>query len=65
MPGLPGVVIGRNERIAWGVTNVGADVEDLYLLEEVEGRGYRYKGRVVPYGVREEVIRVKGEGKRC
>ncbi|AAS82314.1 penicillin acylase family protein [Thermus thermophilus] len=60
LPGLPGVVIGRNERIAWGVTNVGADVEDLYLLEEVEGRGYRYKGRVVPYGVREEVIRVKG-----
>jgi len=60
LPGLPGIVIGRNERIAWGVTNVGADVEDLYLLEEVEGRGYRYKGRVVPYGVREERIRVKG-----
>lgn len=50
MPGLPGIVIGRNDRIAWGVTNVGADVEDLYLLEEVEGRGYRYKGRVVLRG---------------
>jgi len=60
LPGVPGIVIGRNERIAWGVTNVGADVQDLYLLEDVEGKGYRYKGQVVPYRVREERIRVKG-----
>ena len=59
LPGVPGIVIGRNERIAWGVTNVGADVQDLYVMEEAPG-GYRYKGRVVPYGLREEVIRVKG-----
>ncbi|WP_167481957.1 penicillin acylase family protein [Thermus caldilimi] len=60
LPGVPGIVIGRNNRIAWGVTNVGADVQDLYLLEDVGGRGYRYKGQVVPYRVREERIRVKG-----
>ncbi|MBD0370558.1 MAG: penicillin acylase family protein [Pyrinomonadaceae bacterium] len=30
-PGLPGVVIGHNERIAWGFTNVGPDVADVYL----------------------------------
>ncbi|WP_038049282.1 penicillin acylase family protein [Thermus caliditerrae] len=60
LPGVPGIVIGRNERIAWGVTNVGADVQDLYLLEDVGGKGYRYKGQVVPYRVREERIRVKG-----
>lgn len=30
-PGLPGVVIGHNERIAWGFTNVGPDVQDLYV----------------------------------
>ncbi|APD09180.1 MULTISPECIES: penicillin acylase family protein [Thermus] len=59
LPGVPGIVIGRNERIAWGVTNVGADVQDLYLLEEV-GTGYRYRGQVLPYRVREEVIRIKG-----
>ena len=29
--GLPGVIIGHNERIAWGFTNVGPDVQDLYL----------------------------------
>ncbi|GLV48072.1 penicillin acylase [Thermus sp. LT1-2-5] len=60
LPGVPGIVIGRNQRIAWGVTNVGADVQDLYLLEEVGSGGYRYRGQVVPYRVREEVIRVKG-----
>ena len=58
-PGLPGIVIGRNDRIAWGVTNMGADVQDLYVLEEAEG-GYRYQGAIRPYRVREEVIRVKG-----
>jgi penicillin amidase len=31
MPGLPGVVIGHNDRIAWGFTNVGPDVQDLYV----------------------------------
>ncbi|GAA6750305.1 penicillin acylase family protein [Thermus antranikianii] len=60
LPGVPGIVIGRNDRIAWGVTNVGADVQDLYLLEDVEGKGYRYKGQVLPYRVREERIRIKG-----
>ncbi|PWT81953.1 MAG: penicillin acylase family protein, partial [Acidobacteria bacterium] len=29
--GLPGVVIGHNDHIAWGFTNVGPDVQDLYL----------------------------------
>jgi len=31
LPGLPGVVLGRNDRVAWGVTNTGADQQDLYL----------------------------------
>ena len=31
IPGLPGIVIGRNDRIAWGVTNVNPDVQDLYV----------------------------------
>ncbi|WP_201738493.1 penicillin acylase family protein [Thermus thermamylovorans] len=62
LPGVPGVVIGRNERIAWALTNVGADVQDLYLLEDVEGQGYRHRGQVVPYRVREERIRVRGGG---
>lgn len=30
-PGVPGIVLGHNEHIAWGATNVGPDVQDLYL----------------------------------
>jgi len=59
-PGLPAVVIGRNERIGWGVTTVGADVQDLYVMDDV-GNGYRYQGRIEPWRVRTEVIKVKGE----
>ena len=29
--GLPAVIVGHNDRIAWGVTNVGPDVQDLYI----------------------------------
>lgn len=31
LPGLPAVIVGHNQRIAWGITNVGADVEDVYI----------------------------------
>ncbi|EYB67392.1 penicillin amidase [Deinococcus phoenicis] len=50
IPGLPGIVIGRNDRVAWGVTNVNPDVQDLY----VEPEGARLTGRT-------EIIKVKGQ----
>ena len=31
LPGLPFVLVGHNQRIAWGVTNLGADVEDIFI----------------------------------
>ncbi len=31
LPGVPGVVLGRNSRVAWGMTNTGVDQQDLYL----------------------------------
>jgi penicillin amidase len=30
IPGIPGVVLGQNERVAWGFTNLGTDVQDLF-----------------------------------
>ncbi|MFF3677027.1 penicillin acylase family protein [Streptomyces sp. NPDC002120] len=57
--GMPGVVIGHNADIAWGMTNLGADVTDLYL-EQVKPEGYVYDGRVLPFATREEVIKVAG-----
>lgn len=38
LPGVPGVVLGHNEFIAWGATNVGPDVQDLYR-EQFDAQG--------------------------
>ncbi|GAA2385652.1 penicillin acylase family protein [Streptomyces glaucosporus] len=57
--GMPGVVIGHNQDISWGFTNLGADVTDLYL-EKIEDGAYVYDGKRVPYETREEVIKVAG-----
>ncbi|MGA2992718.1 MAG: penicillin acylase family protein [Candidatus Korobacteraceae bacterium] len=59
LPGVPCVIVGHNRRIAWGFTNLGPDVQDLYV-ETFNQRG-EY---LTPQGwqrpeVRHEVIRVK------
>jgi penicillin amidase len=61
--GSPGVIIGRNKNIAWGVTNGYADVQDIYAIkEDVTGVSYIHNGISVPYEKRVEVINVKGKG---
>ncbi|RXZ67835.1 penicillin acylase family protein [Agromyces albus] len=57
--GLPGVIIGHNDRIAWGLSNLGPDVADLYL-ERVDGDAYELDGAMVPLTLREETIEVAG-----
>ena len=57
--GLPGVVVGHNASIAWGVTTMYADVADLYL-EKVTGSTYEYDGEQVPLETREETFEVAG-----
>ncbi|CAL9472538.1 penicillin acylase family protein [Streptomyces sp. enrichment culture] len=57
--GLPGVIIGHNKDIAWGMTNSGVDVTDLYL-EKLTGDGYLLDGKVKPFKTREETIKVAG-----
>jgi penicillin amidase len=69
LPGLPFVIVGHNQHIAWGFTNVGPSVEDLYI-EEFNDQG-QYKGPPTspkdPASQwrepehREEVIHVKGQ----
>ncbi|MFF7968268.1 penicillin acylase family protein [Streptomyces sp. NPDC007903] len=61
--GMPGVVIGHNGSIAWGMTNSGVDVSDLYL-EKISGDGYLYDGKVRPFRTREETIKVAGGASR-
>ncbi|QTD99074.1 penicillin acylase family protein [Streptomyces cyanogenus] len=57
--GMPGVIIGHNAKIAWGMTNSGVDVTDLYL-EKVSANGYLYDGKIRPFQTREETIEVAG-----
>ncbi|MFJ8200047.1 penicillin acylase family protein [Streptomyces sp. NPDC096152] len=57
--GMPGVVIGHNQDIAWGMTNSGVDVTDLYL-EKLSGDGYLRDDKVVPFTTRQETIKVAG-----
>jgi penicillin amidase len=57
--GLPGVVIGHNQQVAWGFTNLAPDVLDLYL-EKVQGTTYLYDGRRRPLRMHDETINVLG-----
>ena len=57
--GVPGVVIGHNGDIAWGFTNLGPDVTDLFL-ERLRGDEVRYDGAWEPLTVRQETIEVRG-----
>ena len=63
LPGLPLVVIGHNERIAWGMTNTGPDVQDLYAETFDPGAPgkYLHNGAWVNAEIREEVIKVRGK----
>jgi len=63
LPGLPLVVIGHNERIAWGMTNTAPDVQDLYseTFSTTDSRQYLHNGQWIDAEVRDEAIRVRGE----
>ena len=61
-PGLPLVVIGHNERIAWGMTNTGPDVADLYIehFNPANPNQYLHNGRWENIEAREEIIHIRG-----
>ncbi|MFZ9692049.1 MAG: penicillin acylase family protein, partial [Phycisphaerales bacterium] len=63
LPGLPGVVIGSNGRVAWGFTNLTGDFEDWILVETKPGDDGRYlvPGGSEPFGEMVERIDVRGE----
>lgn len=52
--GVPGVIIGHNDRIAWGFTNVGPDVQDLYIEKFDPANPKRYQ---TPQGWQDAVVR--------
>jgi penicillin amidase len=63
LPGSPMVIVGHNDRIAWGFTNTGADVLDLYIetFNPKTPDEYRVNGKWVKAQVVTEMIHVKGQ----
>src|SRR5690606_25296845 len=63
LPGVPAVLIGHNSRIAWAVTNLNPDVQDLYI-ERLDDREnptkYEFRGEWHDLEIIEETIEVKG-----
>jgi penicillin amidase len=61
-PGVPGVAIGHNEHIAWGVTNAFPDIQDLYLIQfhPQDPDLYAYAGEWRRADVVQETIPVRG-----
>jgi len=61
-PGVPGVVLGHNDRIAWGATNADPDVQDLFLeeIDPADPDNYLFRGESVPFATRSETIKVAG-----
>ncbi len=58
-PGVPGIVLGHNEFIAWGATNVGPDVQDLYFETFNEKGEYKTPNGWEMPTVRKEEIKVR------
>jgi penicillin G amidase len=55
-PGAPGIIIGHNEHVAWGMTNLGPDVQDLYLEKFSGPQSRTYQ---TPAGPREAEVRAE------
>ncbi|HWA62491.1 MAG TPA: penicillin acylase family protein, partial [Caulobacteraceae bacterium] len=65
-PALPGISVGHNDAIAFGLTIFAIDQEDLYVydLDPADPHRYRYKGGFEPMRIVRETIAVKGEAPR-
>ncbi len=61
LPGMPYVVVGHNQRIAWGFTNVGPTVTDVYIENFNPQGAYQTPGGWVQPEHRAETIHVKGK----
>jgi len=61
LPGLPFVLLGRNSHIAWGLTNNGADVQDLFLLRasKTDSLAYHYGPIDQKFHIKKVVLKIK------
>ncbi len=63
LPGVPTIVLGHNARIAWGFTNTGSDVEDLFIekLDSANPANYVTPDGTAPFKTVAETIKVHGQ----
>ncbi len=61
-PGIPFIIIGHNDKVAWGVTNGCVDVIDFYYYKWLNATTYYYNGSWVKVNQREETIKVRTQG---
>ncbi len=61
--GVPGIIIGHNENIAWGVTNGFTDAQDLYVerVRPDDPQHYSYQGQWHPFQEIQQEIKIRGE----
>ena len=62
LPGIPAVVLGRTDTLAWSFTNTGPDVQDLYIeqIDPANPGMYRGPDGYLPFKVHQEIIDIKG-----
>jgi penicillin amidase len=60
LPGVPAIVLGHNRRIAWGFTNTGPDVQDLYIEKLVADGKYLAPDGPRTFETRVETVHVRG-----
>ena len=61
LPGAPGIIIGFNDSISWGLTNNYRDVKDFYEIEKIDNNSYRFDGKQMPFDKKIEIIKIKGK----
>jgi len=63
LPGIPGILLGRNQRVAWSFTNTGPDSQDIFLEQPLPDQSNRY---LTPTGSEafttlQEIIKIKDQ----
>lgn len=63
LAGIPGIILGHNEDVAWGITNVGPDVQDLYIEKRNPSnpKQFLHNGKWVDAEIINETIKVKDQ----
>lgn len=61
--GIPGIILGNNKDIAWGVTNVGPDVQDIYIEKVNPNNPYQFEYNGKWYDAKSEKHNIKVKGK--